>query len=134
MTKVQVLDQLKAFNSYRVPDVDANTIAYVVPVPDTNTKNALFLQFSNNHLVEISSEKKGMTSTLHASYIEQLKKTAKKWKDAGASVLHEDDIGMSYVYKDDRSFMIIQGTPSASSSQFSTSVTFYDKDYKRMKN
>jgi hypothetical protein len=133
MTKPQVLEQLKAFTSYRVTDVDANTIAFVVPAPDTNTKNALFLKFSNNHLVEISSTKAGMTSALHASYIEQLKKTARKWKDEGALVLHEDNVGLSYVYKDVRSVMLIQGTPDSTASNYSASVTFYDRAFKEQK-
>jgi hypothetical protein len=130
MTKDAVLQQLKLIDQFRVDSKDANQLAYVVPNPDSNTKNALFVTFDNDKLVRIADMKSGMSKPMFDSYMQQLKGIASQWKAKGAATVFEKETDMYYVYKDVRSYMSISGTLLGNKSGlYSVTVEFTEQNF-----
>ena len=79
MSKEDVLIHMKALDLYRVESGSKDMIAYVVPDPASNTKNGLFLKFSDeNGLIEIASTKADMSFDLYEDYMKKLSNNAKE--------------------------------------------------------
>jgi hypothetical protein len=65
MSQRAVSAHLRAIDAYRVESQNKDTIAYMIPAPDSNTTNGLFLRFNDDKLIEIDSTKFGMNSELY---------------------------------------------------------------------
>jgi hypothetical protein len=130
MSKDAVLQQLKLIDQFRVDSKDINQLAYVVPNPDSNTKNALFVTFDNDKLVRITDMKSDMSKPMFDSYMQQLKGVANQWKAKGATIVFEKDADMYYVYRDIRSYMSISGAPlDKKPGLYSVTVEFTERDF-----
>jgi hypothetical protein len=128
MSRQQVLSHLKLLDMYRVEKANGNTITYVIPAPDTDTKNGLFLKFSEHKLVEIASMKTGMSKALFESYMSKMLLMAKQWKAEGVeTVIEEKDLSY-YLYRDRKSYMEISGSALAGSDgKFLVTITFTER-------
>ncbi|NOZ10042.1 MAG: hypothetical protein GXP09_03185 [Gammaproteobacteria bacterium] len=134
MPKADVLAHMKAMASYRVQDTKPTTIVYVVPAPDTNTKNGLFLDFAGDRLVEIASMKSEMNKAMYNTYMASLLGQANKWKAAGVETIFEDKSNSMYLYRDHRSYITISGSAlSEDRNKFSVTITFTDQKYQDRK-
>jgi hypothetical protein len=130
MSKAQVATQLSAMAAYRVESGDPNTVAYVIPAPDTNTKNGLFLEFNGNELVEISSTKSSMDRALYDRYLDTMLAQAKQWIAAAMSSAMEDKLNTFYLYRDLKSYVSISGSRDAKArDKFSVSISFMEKKH-----
>jgi hypothetical protein len=131
MSKDSVLKQLKLIDQFRVDSKDLNQLAYVVPNPDSDTKNALFVTFDNDKLVRISDVKSNMNKPMFDSYMRQLKGIADQWKAKGAAIVFEKNDDMYYVYKDIRSYMSISGAAlDKSPGLYMVTVDFTEKNFR----
>ena len=134
MSRDQALNHLKALDMYRIGSSDNDTIAYVVPAPDSNTKNGFFLEFDNGLLVEIAAMETEMNHQLYESYMKSLLEQAKTWKDAGMEAVIEDKGNALYQYMDNRSIVGISGSPMLpSKDKYSVQITFTEKLYYQQK-
>ena len=130
MTRSQVLSQLKALEAHRVDSKAADTFAYVVPAPDTNAKNGLFLQFDQNRLVSITSMKSEMDKQLYQTYMSKLLQQAQQWKSQGVKTVHEDKSNAFYLYRDDKSYISFSGSPlQGKPGRFSVDLEFTEKRF-----
>ena len=130
LSKDAVLQQLKLIDHFRVDSKDINQLAYVVPNPDSNTKNALFVTFDNDKLVRITDMKSDMSKLMFDSYMQQLKGVANQWKAKGAVIVFEKNADMYYVYRDVRSYMSIAGAAlDKKPGLYSVTVEFTERDF-----
>lgn len=134
MSKAEVLAHTKVMASYRIQDTDPAAISYVIPAPDTNTKNGLFLKFAGDRLVEIASMKSEMNKAMYDTYMASLLSQANKWKAAGVETVWEDTSNSIYLYRDEKSYISISGTAlSKAKNKFSVTITFIDRKHKDRK-
>jgi hypothetical protein len=130
MPKDAVLQHLKLIDVFRVDSENPCELAYVVPNPDSNTKNALFVTFDDDKLVRIADVKSGMNKAMFDSYMLQLKGIASKWKASGCTPVFENEKDMYYVYKDMRSYMSISGAALRTQPDlYSVTVEYTEKTY-----
>ena len=130
MSRQQVLSHLKLLDMYRVEGGKEDTITYITPAPDTDTKNGLFLQFKNDKLVEIAFMKTEMDEALYNRLVTKLLEVSQQWKSQGVETVYESKASSYYLYRDNRSYMtIIVGTVSGNSGRFSVTTTFSEKGF-----
>jgi len=130
MSKERAIDQLKAMDANRIQDVPNDTIAYAVHDFESNTVNALFVKFSNDKLVEITSTKTGMNNELYERYMRTLLDQAKVWVDQGMEVLMEDKNENDYIYKNNSTVVSIMGGRAPNESgKFEVNLTYYEVNY-----
>ena len=128
MSRAEVVSHLKAFDAYRVESGREDTTAYVTPAPDTDTKNGLFLKFSEDKLMEIASTKIGMSKPMYDSYMSRLLSTAQQWKLQGIETIYEDQRHAYYLFKDNRSYISISGSAaSGGNGKFNVTITFTER-------
>jgi hypothetical protein len=128
MSREQVLTHLKLLDTYRVESGKTNSLAYVVPSPDTNTKNGLFLEFSDDKLIEIASMKMGMNKALFEKYVADLISLSEKWKADGVETVIEEKSYCYYLYRDRKSYIEINGDATAGrDGKFSVTLTFTER-------
>jgi hypothetical protein len=130
MPKDAVLQHLKLIDVFRVDSGKPEELAYVVPNPDSNTKNALFVTFDNDKLVRITDMKTDMSKPMLDSYMQKLKDIANQWKTKGATAVFEKDADMYYLYTDNRSYMSISGSAlEKKPGLYSVTVEYTEKTY-----
>jgi hypothetical protein len=123
MSKQQVVNHLKAMDVYRTQSSEPDTIDYVIPDHVTNTKNGLFLKFSEDKLVEIASMKSGMDGALYTTYLSKLLEQAQQWKAMGCETIIEDEGNAFYLYRNLTSYFSISGSKSR------VTLTFMEKNF-----
>jgi hypothetical protein len=129
-TRSQATTQLAALADHRVDSGDPNTIAYVVPAPDSDTKNGLFLEFHENKLVEISSMKSRMPRPLYDKYVKQLLSQASGWVAAGMTPVMENKENSFYLYRDLQSYVNISGSKERGAADlYSVTLSFIAKEH-----
>jgi hypothetical protein len=130
MSKEQAVARLKSLDPKRIQNASKDTIAYAVPDPATDTVNGLFLNFSADKLVEITTTKYNMNSTLYQHYMADLLDQAKFWVEQGMEVIVEDENDNYYAYKDNRTVVSISGSAMPNESgKFQASMIFTEPNY-----
>ena len=134
MSKEEAVARLKSLESKRIQNESTDTIAYAVPDPATDTVNGLFLNFSADKLVEITTTKYNMNSVLYQNYMADLLDQAKSWVEQGMEVIVEDENDNYYVYKDKRTVVSISGSPMPNQTEkFQASMIFTEPNYFQQK-
>jgi hypothetical protein len=130
MSRQQAVEHLHLLHEYEVASGEPDTLAYVTPDPATDTKNGLFLKFSDKGLIEIASMKTGLTKSLFEKYMNSLLALALQWKTTGVETVIEDTEHNFYLYKDFRSYMTISGdlVNGGDDQRSSVSVTFAERN------
>ena len=100
---------MRALAQYKVDSGDDQIMAFVVPDPATGTRTALFLRFSDDQLVGVTSGRYGMSEQLYERYMSQLASMANSWKSLGVETIIESGANNIYVYKDHISYITISG-------------------------
>lgn len=119
-----------ALQQHQMPPSGTDEFVYVTQDPASSSKNALFLKFSSDKLVEIVSMKTEMPQALYGKYMEGLLTKSKEWVALGMKVVMEDRLNAFYLYKDDRTYVSISGTSVANTSPVkSVTVTYSEGAY-----
>jgi len=130
MSKEQAVARLKSLESKRIQNASKDTIAYAVPDPATDTVDGLFLNFSADKLVEITTTKYNMNSSLYQHYMVDLLDQAKSWVEQGMEVIVEDENYNYYAYKDNRTVVSISGSAMPNESgKFQASMIFTEPNF-----
>lgn len=109
MTSNETTQHMRVLAQYQVDSEDDQIMAFVVPDPATETKTALFLRFSDDQLVGITSGRYGMSEQLFENYMRQLRSVANGWKTLGVETVVESAANNIFVYKDRISYITISG-------------------------